>query len=139
MRLFVLLGIALVALMACGTAEPPTRAVPQTPRPSAAESPGTSAAAAPSAPKPCPKQWGGEEIGGWVPAASDIAGAGESLVPGAPVEALICAYPGDDANPGGERLAGTRTLKDRAGQLARDLGYLPVGSSDSACTAMGGR
>ncbi|GII34077.1 hypothetical protein Pmi06nite_75190 [Planotetraspora mira] len=130
------IGAALVALTACGTAEPPTRAIPQTP---SAGSPGTSTAAAPSAPKSCPGQWGGDGIGGWVPAASDVAGAAESLVPGSPVEALICAYPGDNTNPGGERLAGTRTLKDGAGQLARDLGYLPVGSTDSgACTAMGG-
>jgi hypothetical protein len=139
MRLFVLLGIALVALMACGTAEPPTRAVPQTPTPSANESPGGSTASVPAAPKSCPKRWGGDGAGGWVPAASDVAGAGDSLVPGDPVEALICAYPGDNTNPGAERLAGTRTLKDTAGQMARDLGYLPVGSSDNgACTAMGG-
>ncbi|MGV9538545.1 hypothetical protein ACWDR9_33480, partial [Streptosporangium sandarakinum] len=29
--------------------------------------------------------------------------------------ALICAYPGDNMHPGGERLAGTRTLADQAG------------------------
>ncbi|GAA4575354.1 hypothetical protein GCM10023193_73730 [Planotetraspora kaengkrachanensis] len=127
-----LLGVALV-LTACGQVEPPSRAVPQTPARSATESTG----AAPAAPKPCPKRWGGQ-IGGWVPAPPGVAGAGESLVPGAPVEAMICAYPGNNTNPGGEQLAGTRTLTETAGQLGRDLGYLPVGSSDGACTAMGG-
>ncbi|GGP84273.1 hypothetical protein GCM10010140_11610 [Streptosporangium pseudovulgare] len=91
-------------------------------------------------PASCPQQWGGEGIGGWVPAAADIDGADESLVPGSPVRALICAYPGDNAHPGGERLAGTRTLADQAGVMARDLAYLPVTDPPRGgpCTLMGG-
>ncbi|WP_203979856.1 hypothetical protein [Planotetraspora silvatica] len=50
---------------------------------------------------------------------------------------MICAYPGVNTDLGGERLAGTRTLTD-AGQLAHDLGYLPVGWDNLACTNMGG-
>ncbi|GGO05570.1 hypothetical protein GCM10010116_10900 [Microbispora rosea subsp. aerata] len=48
------------------------------------------AACAPTAvPDGCPGRWGGEGIGGWVPAAADVEGADESLVPGTPVRALI--------------------------------------------------
>ncbi|WP_214106610.1 hypothetical protein [Acrocarpospora catenulata] len=35
-------------------------------------------------PSTCPQRWGGNDIGGWVPAAADIDGAAESLVPGSP-------------------------------------------------------
>ncbi|MEV6980363.1 hypothetical protein AB0M95_03765 [Sphaerisporangium sp. NPDC051017] len=96
---------------------------------------------APPVPKACPGQWGGEGIGDWVPAAADVEGAGESLVPGEPVEAMICAYPGTNMNPGGERLAGVRVLKADAATMARDLAYLPVTTSDDPnriCTAAGG-
>ncbi|MEU9889347.1 hypothetical protein [Sphaerisporangium sp. NPDC051011] len=96
---------------------------------------------APPVPKACPGQWGGEGIGDWVPAAADVEGAGESLVPGEPVEAMICAYPGVNMNPGGERLAGVRVLKAEAATMARDLAYLPVTTSDDPnriCTAAGG-
>ncbi|MGW0590098.1 hypothetical protein [Streptosporangium sp. NPDC002607] len=91
-------------------------------------------------PATCPQRWGGNDIGGWVPAAADIDGVEESLVPGSPVKALICAYPGDNAHPGGERLAGSRTLTDQAAAMARDLAYLPVTTTpvDRPCTLMGG-
>ncbi|MGJ6967359.1 hypothetical protein ACSDR0_36120 [Streptosporangium sp. G11] len=92
-------------------------------------------------PATCPQRWDSENIGGWVPAAADINGVEESLVPGSPVKALICAYPGrDNAHPGGERLAGSRTLTDQAAAMARDLAYLPVADAEVGrmCTAMGG-
>ncbi|GAB2469000.1 hypothetical protein GCM10027187_41360 [Streptosporangium sandarakinum] len=91
-------------------------------------------------PASCPQRWDGEGIGGWVPAAAGIDGADEVLVPGSPVQALICAYPGDNGHPGGERLAGTRTLTDQAGVMARDLAYLPVTDSPRGgpCTLIGG-
>ncbi|GAA4195523.1 hypothetical protein GCM10022252_41480 [Streptosporangium oxazolinicum] len=94
----------------------------------------------PPVPATCPQRWDGNDIGGWVPAAADIDGVEESLVPGSPVSALICAYPGDNAHPGGERLAGSRTLTDQAAVMARDLAYLPVATADvgRGCTAMGG-
>ncbi|WP_169988144.1 hypothetical protein [Microbispora sp. H10836] len=81
-------------------------------------------------PDACPRRWGGEGVGGWVPAAADVDGAGESLVPGSPVRALICAYPGSNTDPGGERLAGSRTLTDQVAVMARDLAYLPVTSGE---------
>ncbi|WP_182909758.1 hypothetical protein [Microbispora sp. H13382] len=91
-------------------------------------------------PDACPRRWGGEGVGGWVPAAADVDGAGESLVPGSPVRALICAYPGSNTDPGGERLAGSRTLTDQVAVMARDLAYLPVTSGEPSmdCTDMGG-
>ncbi|MEU6414204.1 hypothetical protein [Microbispora sp. NPDC046933] len=91
-------------------------------------------------PDACPQRWGGEGIGGWVPAAADVDGADESLVPGSPVRALICAYPGTNTDPGGERLGGSRTLTDQAVAMARDLAYLPVTTREvvHACTAVGG-
>ncbi|MEU8178116.1 hypothetical protein AB0C14_35055 [Microbispora hainanensis] len=91
-------------------------------------------------PDACPQRWGGEGVGGWVPAAVDVDGADESLVPGAPVRALICAYPGTNTDPGGEPLGGSRTLTDQAAVMARDLAYLPVtsGKADGLCTLMGG-
>ncbi|MEN3539741.1 hypothetical protein AAH991_31855 [Microbispora sp. ZYX-F-249] len=91
-------------------------------------------------PDACPRQWEGEGIGGWVPAGPDVDGADESLVPGSPVRALICAYPGVNMDPGGERLGGSRRLTDQAAAMARDLAYLPVttGETWGACTAMGG-
>jgi hypothetical protein len=91
-------------------------------------------------PDACPQRWGGEGIGAWVPDAVDVDGADESLVPGAPVRALICAYPGVNTDPGGERLGGSRTLTDQAAVMARDLAYLPVttGRADGVCTQMGG-
>jgi hypothetical protein len=99
-----------------------------------------SASGSPPVPASCPQRWGGGDIGDWVPAAADIDGADESLVPGTPVQALICAYPGDNTRPGGERLAGTRTLTDHAQAMAHDLAYLPVttGAHDSLCTLVGG-
>ncbi|GAA2370987.1 hypothetical protein GCM10010404_27700 [Nonomuraea africana] len=99
-----------------------------------------SASGSPPVPATCPQQWGGDGIGGWVPAAADVDGVGESLVPGAPVQALICAYPGTNARPGGERLGGTRTLTDQARVMARDLAYLPVTATPRGglCTQMGG-
>ncbi|WP_449060468.1 hypothetical protein [Planomonospora algeriensis] len=99
-----------------------------------------SADESPPVPATCPQRWGGERPGGWVPAAADIDGADESLVPGSPIQALICAYPGDNTRPGGERLAGSRTLTDQVGAMARDLGYVPVTASDRRrpCTLMGG-
>ncbi|GAA2856071.1 hypothetical protein [Nonomuraea rubra] len=92
-------------------------------------------------PASCPQQWNSEEIGNWVPAASGIEGAADSLVPGTPVDALICAYPGENTDPGGERLAGSRTLPGQAGAMARDLAYLPVDTAgaERGCTLMGGR
>ncbi|WP_329082269.1 hypothetical protein [Streptosporangium sp. NBC_01469] len=94
----------------------------------------------PPVPATCPQRWDSDDIGGWVPAAADIDGVEESLVPGSPVKALICAYPGDNTRPGRERLAGSRTLTDQASAMARDLAYLPVAGADvgHGCTAMGG-
>ncbi|WP_424533018.1 hypothetical protein ACOZ38_21660 [Sphaerisporangium viridialbum] len=93
-----------------------------------------------SAPASCPQRWGGAGIGDWVPQATGIDGAEASLVPGEPVAATICAYPGENFRPGGERLAGARTLTGQATAMARDLAYLPVttGNRDSPCTAVGG-
>jgi hypothetical protein len=93
-----------------------------------------------SVPASCPERWGGDRPGGWVPAAAGLDGVGESLVPGEPVSAMICAYPGDDAHPGGERLAGSRILTGGAAAMAHDLGYLPVTADDldAPCTAVGG-
>ncbi|MEV6982551.1 hypothetical protein AB0M95_15005 [Sphaerisporangium sp. NPDC051017] len=99
-----------------------------------------SAGESPPVPSTCPERWGGE-VGGWVPTAADIDGAEESLVPDSPVTALICAYPGDNSRPGGERLAGSRTLTDQqTAAMARDLAYLPVTTADlgGPCTAVGG-
>ncbi|WP_146607383.1 hypothetical protein [Spongiactinospora gelatinilytica] len=93
---------------------------------------------APAVPATCPQRWGGADTGGWVPAAARVEGAGETLVPGAPVEALICAYPGLNYKPGGERPAGTRTLTTGTRAMLHDIAYLPVGSGPGACTAMGG-
>ncbi|MEU7739059.1 hypothetical protein [Nonomuraea sp. NPDC049158] len=88
----------------------------------------------------CPQQWGGRHAGGWVPAAGQIDGVGDYLVPGRPVTAMICAYPGDNTRMGGERLAGSRTLTGDAEAMARDLGYLPVSTEerDVMCTLKGG-
>ncbi|MFG1941452.1 hypothetical protein [Nonomuraea sp. NPDC048826] len=94
----------------------------------------------PPVPSSCPQQWSGRAPGGWVPAAAGIGGVEESLVPGDPIQALICAYPGDNTRPGGERLAGSRTLTDQARAMARDLSYLPVTATAAKplCTLMGG-
>ncbi|MEV7808324.1 hypothetical protein AB0O28_35780 [Microbispora sp. NPDC088329] len=91
-------------------------------------------------PDACPRHWEDEGIGGWVPAGPDVDGADESLVPGSPVRALICAYPGVNTDPGGERLGGSRTLTDQAAAMARDLAYLPVttGEVEHVCTLAGG-
>lgn len=91
-------------------------------------------------PVSCPERWGGDRPGGWVPAAADLDGVEESLVPGEPVTAMICAYPGDSTRPGGERLAGSRLLTGGAGDMARDLGYLPVTAAEPGrpCTRKGG-
>lgn len=94
----------------------------------------------PPVPAACPERWDSSTIGGWVPAAADLDGAEESLVPGEPIEAMICAYPGTNTRPGGERLAGSRTLKGETKAMARDLGYLPVSTTNHGgpCTQMGG-
>ncbi|MGC5014991.1 hypothetical protein ACLQ2R_29870 [Streptosporangium sp. DT93] len=75
-----------------------------------------------------------------MPARADIDGVEKSLVPGSPMKALICAYPGDNARPGGERLAGSRTLTDQATAMARDLAYLPVTTTPMGrpCGLVGG-
>ncbi|MEV8632924.1 hypothetical protein AB0395_14830 [Streptosporangium sp. NPDC051023] len=75
-----------------------------------------------------------------MPGVTDVAGAEKSLVPGEPVAAMICAYPGDNAQPGGERLSGSRTLAGGAGAMAHDLDYLPAGTAayGGPCTLMGG-
>ncbi|WP_155357301.1 hypothetical protein [Acrocarpospora macrocephala] len=86
----------------------------------------------------CPQQWGGREPGGWVPAAAKFDGVDEFLVPGIPVAATICAYPGDNTRPGRERLAGSRVLVGGAGAMARDLAYLPISDRSGLCTLMGG-
>ncbi|MFG1948423.1 hypothetical protein [Nonomuraea sp. NPDC048826] len=95
---------------------------------------------APPAPAPCPQRWDSDEIGRWVPEAADVDGAEDSLVPGRPASALICAYPGQNAKPGGEPLAGSRILTDQAASMARDLGYLPVTTDrvENTCTLVGG-
>jgi hypothetical protein len=74
------------------------------------------------------------EIGRWVPAAADVDGVEDSLVPGTPTSALICAYPGLNSNPGRESLTGSRVLTDHAKSMAYDLGYLspPIASKRSA-------
>lgn len=61
-------------------------------------------------------------------------------MPGEPAKAMICAYPEDNARPGSERLAGSRTLTGEARTMARDLGYLPVTTEDRGgpCTLMDG-
>ncbi|PZG22336.1 hypothetical protein C1J01_03890 [Nonomuraea aridisoli] len=94
-----------------------------------------------SVPASCPQRWDSDEIGHWVPAAADLDGVEESLVPGTPTSALICAYPGQNSAPGGESLAGSRTLTDQARSMAYDLGYLPVTTDrvEKACTLMGGQ
>ncbi|WP_344950864.1 hypothetical protein [Sphaerisporangium flaviroseum] len=100
-----------------------------------------SVGASPPVPSTCPHRWGGDDIGGWVPAAAaGIDGVEESLVPGSPVKALICAYPGDNVHPGGERLAGSRSLTDQTAAMARDLAYLPVTTADTErpCTTAAG-
>ncbi|MFB4280922.1 hypothetical protein ACBJ59_36925 [Nonomuraea sp. MTCD27] len=72
-----------------------------------------------------------------MPAPSGLDGAADSLVPGSPVSALICAYPGNTRSGG---LAGSRTLTGQARAMAHDLGYLPVGTdgAEIACTLMAG-
>ncbi|WP_371782753.1 hypothetical protein [Streptosporangium subroseum] len=94
----------------------------------------------PPGPVACPQRWDSDTIGGWVPAAADVDGVEESLVPGEPTEAMICAYPGDNTRSGGERLAGSRTLTGETKAMARDLAYLPVSTEarGAPCTLMGG-
>ncbi|WP_344317418.1 hypothetical protein [Acrocarpospora pleiomorpha] len=88
----------------------------------------------------CPQEYGGGGAGGWVPAAADIDGADDVLVPGQPVSATICAYPGTNMKMGRERLAGSRVVTDDVLPMARDLSYLPVTGVDSwSCTQMGGK
>ncbi|MFC7590447.1 hypothetical protein ACFQYP_47180 [Nonomuraea antimicrobica] len=97
----------------------------------------------PQAPSPasCPQHWGSDKFGDWVPDTSGVEGAADSLVPGSPVGALICAYPGENAQPGHFPLAGSRTLTGQATAMAHDLGYLPVTAErvDRACTLVGGK
>ncbi|MBE1588813.1 hypothetical protein ACFPOI_55455 [Nonomuraea angiospora] len=102
--------------------------------------PGTVGAPAPPVPASCPQRWDSNEIGRWVPAAADFDGVEDSLVPGTPTSALICAYPGQNSNPGGELLAGSRILTDQAKSMAYDLGYLPVTTErgEKVCTLVGG-
>ncbi|MEV0613390.1 hypothetical protein AB0I81_08690 [Nonomuraea sp. NPDC050404] len=91
-------------------------------------------------PASCPERWDSGEIGGWVPEAAGLDGVEKSLVPGTPVSALICAYPGQNWHPGGKALAGSRTLTDQARSMAYDLNYLPITTDrvERACTAVGG-
>lgn len=91
-------------------------------------------------PPSCPQRWGGDAPGGWVPGSSGLDGADRSLVPGRPVSAMICAYPGDNTRPGGERLSGSRSLTDGAAAMAHDLDYLPAAekAQPGPCTLMGG-
>ncbi|MEV5888003.1 hypothetical protein [Nonomuraea fuscirosea] len=102
--------------------------------------PGTVGEPALPGPASCPQRWDSNEIGRWVPDAADFDGVEDSLVPGTPTSALICAYPGQNSNPGGESLAGTRILTDLAKSMAYDLGYLPVTTDrvEKACTLVGG-
>ncbi|MEO3805560.1 hypothetical protein [Nonomuraea sp. B1E8] len=95
---------------------------------------------APPVPASCPQRWDSDEIGHWVPAAADVDGVEDSLVPGTPMSALICAYPGQNSDPGGESLAGSRMLTDQARSMAYDLGYLPVTTDrvEKMCTLVGG-
>lgn len=99
--------------------------------------PGTAGAPVPAS---CPQQWDSDRIGRWVPAAADLDGVADSLVPGEPADALICAYPGDNTKPG-RPLAGSRTLTDQAASMAHDLGYLPVTTDppERVCTLVGGQ
>ncbi|MGP3959950.1 hypothetical protein ACTWPT_28465 [Nonomuraea sp. 3N208] len=103
--------------------------------------PGTVGEPAPPVPASCPQRWDSNEIGHWVPDAADLDGVEDSLVPGTPISALICAYPGQNSDPGREPLAGSRTLTDQARSMAYDLGYLPVTTDrvGKACTLMGGQ
>ncbi|MEU6716902.1 hypothetical protein ABZ897_36035 [Nonomuraea sp. NPDC046802] len=102
--------------------------------------PGMVGEPAPPVPDSCPQRWESNEIGHWVPAAADLDGVEESLVPGTPTSALICAYPGQNTNPGRESLAGSRILTDQAKSMAYDLGYLPVTTDrvEKVCTLVGG-
>ncbi|TDD03072.1 hypothetical protein E1292_22065 [Nonomuraea deserti] len=103
--------------------------------------PATVGEPAPPVPASCPQRWDSDEIGHWVPDAADFDGVEDSLVPGAPTSALICAYPGQNSHPGGESLAGSRMLTDQATLMARDLGYLPITTDrvEKACTLVGGQ
>jgi hypothetical protein len=103
--------------------------------------PGMVGEPAPPVPASCPQRWDSDEIGHWVPAAAGLDGVEDSLVPGTPTSALICAYPGLNSNPGGESLAGSRILTDQAKSMAYDLGYLPVTTDrlEKACTLVGGQ
>ncbi|SDJ99947.1 hypothetical protein [Nonomuraea jiangxiensis] len=103
--------------------------------------PGTVEEPAPPVPASCPQRWESNEIGRWVPAPADLDGVEDSLVPGTPTSALICAYPGQNSNPGRESLAGSRTLTDQAKSMAYDLGYLPVTTEriEKVCTLIGGQ
>ncbi len=76
-----------------------------------------------------------------MPAVADLDGAEEVLVPGEPVAAMICAYPGGNASPGGEALAGSRSLTSGVVAMAHDLSYLPAAVSfrGGPCTLVGGR
>ncbi|WP_433435930.1 hypothetical protein [Nonomuraea sp. CA-141351] len=102
--------------------------------------PGTVGEPGPPASASCPRRWDSNEIGDWVPNAADLDGVENSLVPGTPTSALICAYPGQNSNPGGESLAGSRILTDQAKSMAYDLGYLPITIDrvGKACTLVGG-
>ncbi|KAB8191982.1 hypothetical protein FH608_029035 [Nonomuraea phyllanthi] len=102
--------------------------------------PGTVGAPGPPLPATCPQRWDSNKIGDWVPDAAALDGVEDSLVPGTPASALICAYPGQNSNPGGESLAGSRTLTDQAKPMAYALGYLPVTTDrvGKVCTLVGG-
>ncbi|RBQ14274.1 hypothetical protein DP939_41395 [Spongiactinospora rosea] len=113
------MAVAVVAVFVMGGPEPGVR-----------EAPVVAAA--------CPQRWGGTGTGGWVPVAGRVEGAGEALVPGVPVKAMICAYPGVNDKPGGERLAGTRTLTAGVRAMARDIAWTPIGTGRGVCTAMAG-
>ncbi|WP_170316988.1 hypothetical protein [Acrocarpospora corrugata] len=116
-------GLALTAVVLCSLAVLTSASVSETPTVRSA----------------CPPQYGGGGAGGWVPAASGIDGAGDTLVPGEPVAATICAYPGSNMKMGRERFAGSRLLADGVQRMARDLSYLPIARDDGwSCTMMGG-
>lgn len=80
----------------------------------------------------CPNSWAGKSAGDWVPSVGS--GTREHLVPGAPLEADICAY-----DAGGSRAAAPQRLTDGLTTMVTDLNHLPVAALPSwrACTLIG--
>ncbi|GAB1822735.1 hypothetical protein HerbRD11066_58990 [Herbidospora sp. RD11066] len=75
-----------------------------------------------------------------MPERATVYGVWDKLVPGDPVGALVCAYPGTNTDPGGERLVGQRELPGEVAEsMAGDLGYLPSGPGPGICSLVGGR